>query len=386
MTCSRRSPSSGPRAASGIGIATERFGASDPASARLRFFSGNSGTTLTAQQPLNNVIRSTIQCLGAVLGGAQSIHVMGYDEAFEIPSEEAVTLSLRTQQIIALETGVTRTADPLAGSFFVEHLTDEIEARARDVLREIEDPGGAVSALEQGLPQRWITEAAYRAEQRLASGECPKVGVNVHVSGGDAREVELFQPDPGIEERQIERTQAPPGGARRQRLRRGPATAGSRHRGWAERHAGAGRCRAGRRHRGRDERCVPVRLRRVPGAVAMVGPPLAGLRVLDLTRFVAGSQATMLLAAMGAEVVKVEVPPGDPYRWQGTERVNGESALFLALNSGKRSLALDFRKPAGRKALEGILASADMLVENSRPGSLARTGWTGRPCTPATPR
>ena len=106
----------------------------------------------------------------------------------------------------------------------------------------------------------------------------------------------------------------------------------------------------------------------------MVGPPLAGLRVLDLTRFVAGSQATMLLAAMGAEVVKVEVPPGDPYRWQGTERVNGESALFLALNSGKRSLALDFRKPAGRKALEGVLASADMLVENSRPGSLSSHG------------
>ena len=106
----------------------------------------------------------------------------------------------------------------------------------------------------------------------------------------------------------------------------------------------------------------------------MVGAPMAGLRVLDLTRFVAGSQATMLLAAMGAEVVKVEVPPGDPYRWQGTERVGGESALFLALNSGKRSLALDFRKPAGREALEGVLATADMLVENSRPGSLASHG------------
>jgi methylmalonyl-CoA mutase N-terminal domain/subunit len=131
---------------------------------------------------------------------------MGYDEAFELPSEEAVTLSLRTQQIIALETGVTRAADPLAGSFLVEHLTDEIETRARAVLREIEDLGGAVSALERGVPQRWITEAAYRAEQRLASGESPKVGVNVHVTGGDSREVELFQPDTGVEERQIERT------------------------------------------------------------------------------------------------------------------------------------------------------------------------------------
>ncbi len=106
----------------------------------------------------------------------------------------------------------------------------------------------------------------------------------------------------------------------------------------------------------------------------MVSGLLGGLRVLDLTRFVAGSQATMLLAAMGAEVIKIEVPPGDPYRAQGTERVNGESALFLALNSGKRSVAIDFRKQAGREALERLLPSADMLVENARPGSLARYG------------
>jgi crotonobetainyl-CoA:carnitine CoA-transferase CaiB-like acyl-CoA transferase len=106
----------------------------------------------------------------------------------------------------------------------------------------------------------------------------------------------------------------------------------------------------------------------------MVTGLLGGLRVLDLTRFVSGSQATMLLAAMGADVVKIEVPPGDPYRWQGTERVGGESALFLALNAGKRSVAIDFRTPAGRQALEPVLASADMLVENSRPGSLVRHG------------
>jgi len=189
-------------------IATERFGASVPAAARLRFFSGNSGTTLTAQQPLNNVIRSTIQCLGAVLGGAQSIHVMGYDEAHQIPSEEAVTLSLRTQQIIALETGVTRTADPLAGSFYLEHLTDEVEARASAVLQEIEDSGGAVQALERGLPQKWITEAAYRAEQDLAAGRRLKVGVNIYCTDDDpAQELTLEQPDQGITERQIARTQ-----------------------------------------------------------------------------------------------------------------------------------------------------------------------------------
>ena len=106
----------------------------------------------------------------------------------------------------------------------------------------------------------------------------------------------------------------------------------------------------------------------------MVSGLLSGLRVLDLTRFVSGSQATMLLAAMGADVIKIEVPPGDPYRWQGTERVGAESALFLALNAGKRSVAIDFRAPAGRQALEPVLASADMLMENSRPGSLTAYG------------
>ena len=188
-------------------IATERFGAVDPAAARLRFFSGNSGTALTAQQPLNNVIRSAIQCLGAVLGGAQSIHVMGYDEAHRIPSEDAVTLSLRTQQIIALETGVTRTADPLGGSYYVEHLTDEIEERASAVLAEIEDCGGAVRALERGVPQQWITDAAYRAEQDLAAGRRPKVGVNIYADGDEpGQELPLDELDPGVARRQVART------------------------------------------------------------------------------------------------------------------------------------------------------------------------------------
>jgi methylmalonyl-CoA mutase N-terminal domain/subunit len=187
-------------------IATERFGALNPAAARLRFFSGNSGTTLTSQQPLNNVIRSAIQCLGAVLGGAQSIHVMGYDEAHQIPSQDAVTLALRTQQIIALETGVTRTADPLGGSYYVERLTDEIEARAGAVLAEIDEIGGAVKALELGLPQRWITDAAYRAEQDLAAGRRPKVGVNVYAGAeGPEQEFALDQPDPEAAHKQIAR-------------------------------------------------------------------------------------------------------------------------------------------------------------------------------------
>jgi methylmalonyl-CoA mutase, N-terminal domain len=186
-------------------IATERFGASSAASAPLRFFSGNSGTTLTAQQPLNNIIRSTVQCLGAVLGGAQSIHVMGYDEAFEIPSEEAVTLSLRTQQIIALETGVTRTVDPLAGSFYVEHLTDEIESRARELLDEVAAAGGMVAALDAGLPQRWIADSAYQIERDLAEGRRLKVGVNVHRDDTASPQLNLFEADASAAARQVER-------------------------------------------------------------------------------------------------------------------------------------------------------------------------------------
>ena len=189
-------------------IATDRFGAKDPNSARLRFFSGNAGTTLTAQQPLNNIVRSTIQCLGAVLGGAQSIHVMGFDEAFEIPSEEAVTLSLRTQQIVALESGVPRTVDPLGGSYYVEALTDELEARANELLGEIETLGGAVAALEQGVSQRWIAESAYRIEREIADGTRPRVGVNVYADpeGTSVELPELFEFDPAVVDRQVART------------------------------------------------------------------------------------------------------------------------------------------------------------------------------------
>lgn len=188
--------------------ATTRFGAGDPRSARLRFFSGNSGTTLTAAQPLNNIIRSTIQCLGAVLGGAQSIHVMGYDEAYELPTEEAVTLSLRTQQIVAHESGVADTVDALAGSYYVEWLTSEVERRAREVMAAVEDLGGAVKALEAGTPQRWIAEEAYRTERGIADGSKVRVGVNRYVDDSEVPdEPHLFTLDPEIGERQIARTE-----------------------------------------------------------------------------------------------------------------------------------------------------------------------------------
>jgi methylmalonyl-CoA mutase N-terminal domain/subunit len=182
-------------------LAAERFGAENEASGRLRFFSGCSGATLTAQQPLNNVVRSTLQCLAAVLGGAQSIHVMGYDEALEIPTEESVRLALRTQQIIAHESGVPKVIDPLAGSYFVESLTDEIDARASELVAKIDEGGGLVSMLAAGVPQRWVAESAYRYEREVASGERIKVGVNKYVED-DAVAPPLFEPDAAAADRQ----------------------------------------------------------------------------------------------------------------------------------------------------------------------------------------
>jgi methylmalonyl-CoA mutase, N-terminal domain len=182
-------------------IATERFGAKKESSARLRFFSGCSGATLTAQQPLNNVVRSTLQCLAAVLGGAQSIHVMGYDEALEIPTEESVRLALRTQQIIAHESGVTKVIDPLAGSYFVESLTDELEQRAWALVEQIDTGGGYVAMLSEGIPQRWIAESAYEYEREVASRERIRVGVNKYVDD-DTVAPPLFEVDQEAAERQ----------------------------------------------------------------------------------------------------------------------------------------------------------------------------------------
>ncbi len=155
----------------------DRYGASDKA-ARLRFHTQTGGSTLTAQQPLNNVVRVTTQALSAVLGGTQSLHTNGYDEALALPTEESARLALRTQQILASESGVTRTPDPLAGSYFVESLTDEIEERARAYLATIDEMGGASRAV--AYMQEEIHKVAYRHQLEIESGERPVVGVNVH--------------------------------------------------------------------------------------------------------------------------------------------------------------------------------------------------------------
>ena len=192
-------------------IASERYGARNPSSGRLRFFSGCSGSVLTAQEPLNNIIRSTIQCLAAVVGGAQSIHVMGYDEALGLPTEEAVRLALRTQQIVGHESGAPRVIDPLAGSYFVEHLTDELERRSTALMGEIDRLGGIVEAITQGQLQRMVAEKSYEEVEAIHSGRKPKVGVNLFNRPEAAigpTERPTSEVDQSVRERLVERLRA----------------------------------------------------------------------------------------------------------------------------------------------------------------------------------
>jgi methylmalonyl-CoA mutase N-terminal domain/subunit len=160
----------------------DRFGASD-ASARLRFHTQTGGVTLQAQQPLNNVVRVAVQALSAVLGGTQSLHTNGYDEALALPTEAAATLALRTQQIVAYESGAAMTADPLAGSYYVEHLTNELERQANDLLAKVDDLGGAAKAIGASFFQEEIARSAYEYQMRVESGDAVIVGVNKFADG-----------------------------------------------------------------------------------------------------------------------------------------------------------------------------------------------------------
>jgi len=187
-------------------IMRERFGAREPRSWQLRFHTQTGGSTLTAQQTDNNVVRVTLQALAAVLGGTQSLHTNSKDEALALPTEAAVQLALRTQQIIAYESGVADTIDPLAGSYFVEYLTNEIEKRANDYIARIDALGGALRAIERGYMQREIQEAAYRAQQAIERGEQVVVGVNRFVTEAEPP-AEILRVDERAQAEQIRRLQ-----------------------------------------------------------------------------------------------------------------------------------------------------------------------------------
>ncbi len=182
----------------------DEVGATNPKSWAMRFHTQTAGSTLTAQQPLNNVVRTTIQAMAAVLGGTQSLHTNSYDEALGLPTDESALLALRTQQVIANESGVADTVDPLAGSYYVESLTNELEDKAEDLLGHIAGMGGSVAAIEEGWVQAQIEDSAYREAQRQASGESVVVGVNRFTEEGDG-EIPVLEVDPGLEIGQVER-------------------------------------------------------------------------------------------------------------------------------------------------------------------------------------
>ncbi|MCC6623521.1 MAG: methylmalonyl-CoA mutase, partial [Deltaproteobacteria bacterium] len=182
-------------------IMRDRFGAKKAESMRLRTHSQTAGVSLTAQQPLNNVARVAIQALAAVLGGTQSLHTNSLDETFALPTEDSVKVALRTQQIIAEESGVASVVDPLAGSWFVEALTDRIEEAAWEYIRKIDELGGIVRAVETGYPQREIADAAFADQRRVERGERVIVGVNKHVDD-KPQKIPLLRIDPEVERAQ----------------------------------------------------------------------------------------------------------------------------------------------------------------------------------------
>jgi len=185
-------------------IMRNRFGARDARSQSLRFHAQTSGATLTAQQPLNNVVRVSLQALAAVCGGTQSLHTNSYDEALALPSQQAAEIALRTQQVIAHESGAAAVADPLGGSYFIEDLTDRLIEEARDLMKQVEAHGGAVHAIERGFYQQQIQESAYRHQQLVESGERVIVGVNEYTETSQ-QEVEILRIDATLEAEQVAR-------------------------------------------------------------------------------------------------------------------------------------------------------------------------------------
>jgi len=187
-------------------IMKERFGATNPRAQQLRFHTQTAGSTLTAQQPDNNIVRVAVQAMAAVIGGTQSLHTNSRDEALALPTEGAARIALRTQQIIGFESGVANTIDPFAGSYHIEKLTSEIEDGARELLTRIEAAGGTLAAIEAGYIQRQVQESAYQAQLAVDAGASVVVGVNRYQTD-DASSIEVFQVDPSLEAQQVERVQ-----------------------------------------------------------------------------------------------------------------------------------------------------------------------------------
>jgi methylmalonyl-CoA mutase N-terminal domain/subunit len=186
-------------------VMRDRFGATDARAQQLRFHAQTAGSALTAQQPHNNIVRVTLQAMAAVLGGTQSLHCNGFDEALALPTEESARLALRAQQVVAYESGVTNTVDPVAGSYAIESLTNAVEEGAERLIARIDAAGGTLAAIESGLVQREIQDAAYRAQQAVDAGRATVVGVNRYAEEGAREAVPIFAIDSAVERDQIAR-------------------------------------------------------------------------------------------------------------------------------------------------------------------------------------
>ena len=267
----------------------ERFGARNPASLMLRFHAQTAGSSLTAQQPENNIVRVAIQALAAVLGGCQSLHTNALDEALALPTEDAALLALRTQQIIAHETGVANTVDPVGGAYAIEKLTDEIESRAKDYIQKIDAVGGMLRAIETGYVQGEIQKAAYEYQRAVERGEQIVVGVNQFVAEKETP-IPTLRIDPEIERAQVERVRALR--ARRDSGRASKAVAE------VERRARSGRkpdardrgCRGGVRDGRRNFRRAAARFRRVHRVGGVVARLFRGEVFLPITKEVPASK------------------------------------------------------------------------------------------------
>lgn len=186
-------------------VMRDRFGAKDPRSCWMRFHTQTAGCSLTAQQPYNNVVRTAVEALAAVLGGTQSLHTNSLDEVLCLPSEHAVQIALRTQQILAEETGVANTIDPLAGSYFVESLTNEMEEKAWEYIHKIDDMGGMIAAIEKGYPQMEISDAAYKYQQQIDAQEKTMIGVNKYAGADEKVDIPMVAIDESVEAEQLKR-------------------------------------------------------------------------------------------------------------------------------------------------------------------------------------
>jgi methylmalonyl-CoA mutase N-terminal domain/subunit len=240
----------------------DRYGAKSERSLKLRFHAQTAGCSLTWQQPYNNVVRTALQAMAAVLGGAQSLHTNSLDEAYALPSEHAVTIALRTQQVLAYESGVAATPDPLGGSYFLEKLTLETERAANRYIRQIDEMGGMIAAIEAGFPQTEIADASYRYQREVEAGERTVVGVNRFQS--DDQPIELLQIDEGSARHQEQKLAALRARRDNSRVRK-TLDALKRRRGNREHYALPGRRRTRLRYFGRNLRFPARGFRHVPG-------------------------------------------------------------------------------------------------------------------------